>query len=204
MPSSYDLNVFINCPFDDQYASLFDAILFAVYRCGFRPRCAMEMEDAGDNRMGKINKIIAECRFGIHDISRTELDRDNGLPRFNMPLELGIFLGAKIFGSKPQKTKNLLIFDKERYRYQKYISDIAGQDIKEHKNEPGTLIKCIRNSLNSSRISGPIVGAESIIKNYRKYQSTEPAIRKAMSLEIDDVTYADKTQMIEQWLKMTA
>ena len=51
--------------------------------------------------------MIADCRYGIHDISRTELDRDSGLPRFNMPLELGIFLGAKRFGAEEQKRKKM-------------------------------------------------------------------------------------------------
>jgi hypothetical protein len=130
MPSDYDYNVFINCPFDDHYSHLFDAILFAIYECGFRPRCALEVDNAGDIRMEKICKIISECRFGIHDISRTELDPTNNLPRFNMPLELGLFLGAKKFGSKQQKDKIIIIFDKEQYRYQKYLSDIAGQELK--------------------------------------------------------------------------
>ncbi len=49
------------------------------------------------------------------------------LPRFNMPLELGIFLGAKRFGSQKQKQKNGLILDREKYRYQSFCSDIAGQ-----------------------------------------------------------------------------
>ena len=30
MPTAYDLNVFINCPFDRDYLPLFDAILFTV------------------------------------------------------------------------------------------------------------------------------------------------------------------------------
>jgi len=47
-----------------------------------------------------------------------------------MPLELGIFLGAKRFGGPKQKRKNCLILDREKYRYQQYCSDIAGQDIK--------------------------------------------------------------------------
>lgn len=43
-----------------------------------------------------------------------------------MPLELGTFLGAKHFGSEIQKKKTCLILDKEKFRYQKFISDIAG------------------------------------------------------------------------------
>ena len=49
-----------------------------------------------------------------------------------MPLELGIFLGSKKYGDKKNKTKVCLVIDKEQYRYQIFISDIAGQDIKSH------------------------------------------------------------------------
>lgn len=202
MLSNYDLNVFINCPFDTDYAPLFDAILFAVYKCGFRPRCAMEVEDAGAIRIEKINKIISECRFGIHDISRTELDEVHNLPRFNMPLELGIFLGAKRFGSPKQKSKICLIFDKEKFRYQKYLSDIAGQDIQSHNNNPESLIKSIRNLLNSANLNGHIAGATLIIDSYNQYRAQLPDLMDELSLREDDVTYADKTQMIEQWLKL--
>lgn len=202
MPINIDLNVFINCPFDKEYSLFFDAILFAVYACGFRPRCAMEVDDSSDIRIEKIIKIIKDCRFGIHDISRTELDSVNNLPRFNMPLELGLFLGAKRYGSKQQKSKVLLIFDKEQFRYQKYISDIAGQDIKSHNSNPYELIKAIRNTLNAANIDGHILGATRIIDNYREFISNLPDIQKNLSLSPGDVTYADKTQMIEQWLKI--
>ena len=59
MLPEYDLNVFVNCPFDRDYAPLFDAILFTIFKCGFRPRCAMEADDAGDIRIEKINTIIS-------------------------------------------------------------------------------------------------------------------------------------------------
>ena len=84
-----------------------NAIVFAVHDCGFMARCALEEEDTSQVRIDKIYAIIADCRYGIHDISRTELDEVSGLPRFNMPLELGIFLGAKKFGVKEQKKKKL-------------------------------------------------------------------------------------------------
>jgi hypothetical protein len=59
-----------------------------------------------------------ECRFGIHDISRIEHDTVNHLPRFNMPFELGLFLGARHFGGRPQRGKHCLVLEAERYRYQ--------------------------------------------------------------------------------------
>ena len=70
MENRYDRRVFINCPFDAQYKPLFEAIVFAVRDCGLRPRCALEIDDASEVRIEKIFKIIAECRYGVHDISR--------------------------------------------------------------------------------------------------------------------------------------
>ena len=65
--------------------------------------------DAGEVRMTKILRLIRTSRFGIHDISRTALDPINALPRFNMPLELGLFLGASHFGNASQRSKQTLV-----------------------------------------------------------------------------------------------
>ena len=82
---------------------------------------------------------------------RTE-DKNSGLPRFNMPLELGIFLGAKKFGIEEQKRKKCLILDTKPYRYQQFISDIAGQDIQAHNDAPELTVKVVRDWLrNASR-----------------------------------------------------
>jgi hypothetical protein len=143
----YNENVFINCPFDRAYKPLFDAMIFAVYDCGFVARSALEEDDGSQIRVQKIYEIISNCRLGIHDLSRLKLDRSTKLPRFNMPLELGAFLGAKYFGSQEQKRKACLILDSEKYRYQKFISDISGQDVHAHENDPGKVIRIVRNWL---------------------------------------------------------
>ena len=101
----YDRFVFLNCPFDEEYLPLIRAITFAVKACGYEVRSALEAMDAGEVRMNKILRLIRTCRFGIHDISRTTLDPVHGLPRFNMPLELGLFLGASHFGNPAQRRK---------------------------------------------------------------------------------------------------
>jgi len=86
---TFESNVFLNCPFDDEYLPLRYAILFAIVDCGFIPRCALEIVDGSQLRMHSIKVMIKESRFGIHDISRTQLDPEHRLPRFNMPLEMG-------------------------------------------------------------------------------------------------------------------
>src|SRR5436309_2463573 len=49
--------------------------------------------------------------------------------------EFGAFLGAKRFGSGRQKAKSCLVLDVERYRFQMFLSDIAGQDIASHDGD---------------------------------------------------------------------
>ena len=125
MPAAPSASVFINCPFDKQYQPIFDAIVFCVVACGFEPRCTLELTDAGDVRIENIYRLIAQCNHSIHDISRTEVgDQPYRLPRFNMPLELGIFLGAKRFGGRSSR-KHCLIMDRAPYRYKRFISDIG-------------------------------------------------------------------------------
>jgi hypothetical protein len=131
--SLYRINVFINCPFSPDYQEIFRAILFSIYSCGFRPRCAFEISDSSQNRLAKIESIVEQSQFGIHDISYMKLDPNTKLGRFNMPFELGLFFGAKRFGSRLQKRKIALILDHGGYRYRAALSDISGQDIAVHK-----------------------------------------------------------------------
>lgn len=101
--------VFINCPFDAAYKDKFNAIIFTIYDCGFVPRCALEYADSGAIRFNKICNLIKECHYGIHDISRVQLDAKTRLPRFNMPFELGLYIGAKIFGNGQGREKVCLV-----------------------------------------------------------------------------------------------
>lgn len=158
----YDDNVFVNCPFDSEYEPIFHAILFAIHDCGYVARCALEADDSGDIRIEKILAIIEECKFGIHDVSWTELNEHN-LPRFNMPLELGLFLAPRRFGRGKAK-KIALILDSERYRYREFCSDIAGQDIQPHKKDPAECIKVVRNWLRSNKPAVRIPGGALIAK----------------------------------------
>ena len=107
---NYNKSVFINCPFDVNYKRIFHAIVFAVYDCGFLPRSALEAADT-PVRLSRIIDIIRESRYAIHDLSRASSNSRTGLARFNMPFELGLFLGAKEFGSRRQKRKTYIILE---------------------------------------------------------------------------------------------
>lgn len=196
----YTSCVFINCPFDETYEQIRNAIVFTIYDCGFIPRCALEENNGGNVRFDKIQKIIGECKFGVHDISRTELDEHNNLPRFNMPLELGVFLGAKRFGATSQKHKNCLILDREQYRYQQFISDIAGQDIRSHNGEANTVIGLIRGWLNDASGRRTIPGGRDIALRYEAFCNDLPEICRNARLELDEITFNDFSVFASDWL----
>ena len=206
MPAArYDESVFVNCPFDDAYRHIFDSIVFAIHDCGYIARCALEVDDASEARIEKISRIIASCRFGIHDISRTEPDPVTGLPRFNMPLELGMFLGAKRYGRAEQKLKICLVLDVERYRYQKFISDIAGQDVAVHGGEPARAIRAVRDWLNTAAPSSVrIPGGRAIAARYEIFRNELPSLCAKTSLKADELTFSDYLLQVEEWLKLDA
>ena len=197
----YNDNVFINCPFDPGYKPLFDAIVFVVHDCGFIARCALEEEDASQVRIDKIYNIIEACRYGIHDISRTELDENSELPRFNMPLELGVFLGAKKFGIAEQKRKKCLILDKEPYQYQQFISDIAGQDIQAHKNDAETIVKVVRNWLRTASGRQTIPGRSIIWERYQTFLRDLPQTTDELRLDVGELIFNDYASVIARWLE---
>jgi hypothetical protein len=139
-----EYDVYINCPFSPDYQEFLEAILFVVRRSGFVPRCALENDDGGEIRFDKICKIVEQCHYGIHDICKTELDERTRLPRFNMPLELGLFLGARRFGGRKHARKKVLVFDRDRHRYRDFISNISGQDIHSHDGQASRLIEEVK------------------------------------------------------------
>lgn len=96
--------VFINCPFDKDYWPLLEVIVFTVVACGFKPRSALEQSDAATVRLDKIQTLIGQSAFGIHDISRAKVARVEDYPRFNMPFELGLDLGCQRHGSAAQRS----------------------------------------------------------------------------------------------------
>lgn len=197
----FNTGAFINCPFDSSYKPLFDCIVFTTIYCGYLARSALEIDDGSQVRIDKILKIIEESRFGIHDLSRTELDPVSKLPRFNMPLELGMFIGAKRYGTAIQRKKYCLILDREPFRYQRFISDIAGQDIRAHNRQAKKAISVVRDWLRScSKRSLP--GGTEIHRQYLQFIRAFPTLCHALQLKPSEATFNDFTNIVTEWLKV--
>ncbi len=200
MPSpARDNTVFLNCPFDEEYQEIFDAIIFTVTAAGYQLRCAMEADDAGGQRLTKIAALIGKSKFAIHDLSRTGIDTNTGLPRFNMPLELGISLGAKLLGTKKHRDHYLLVMQEIPYAHQKAVSDIAGTDPKSHNGAPKTAIRLVRDFLSTNIEGRRLPLAVRYIKAFEQFENWLDAAMKAESEDRRRLTFQDRLALIEEF-----
>lgn len=176
---------------------MFDAICFTVVACGFRVRSALEMIDSSELRLDKIYKLIEACDHSIHDLSRVELDDGSGLPRFNMPIELGIALGFKRF-SKRAIALRVLVMDSDKFRYQKFASDLAGLDISAHENKSDLVIARVRHFLSAGRSGIPSPSV--ISEDYGKFELALPEMALAHSQTATELTYIDRLRLADFFL----
>lgn len=151
IPPYFDRNVFVNVPFDDDYATLFRALVFAIIDCGYRPRCAREELDTDHFRLEKLYGYISESQYSIHDLSRDRAGASSPDPRFNMPFELGLDYACKRYGApagwEPTShlaRKKILVVTGETWRYQTVISDLLGHDPTPHSGSPTALLEAVR------------------------------------------------------------
>lgn len=201
MVENYSFNIFFNCPFDDEYQSTFEAVLFTIYRCGFTLRCAKEFNDTGKIRIDNIVKLIGESKYAIHDLCRVELDKTSKLPRFNMPLELGIFIGAIKFGGKTTHAqKEYLILDSENFRFKTFISDIGGQDIKSYTTID-TVVRRIRDWLSNKTVQ-IIPSAKFVNDEYKKFLADLPELCENNKWVRDELTYSELVSLTVSWIEL--
>jgi hypothetical protein len=118
-----------------------------------------------------------------------------------MPLELGVFLAPKRYGNQLQRLKQCLILDHNSFRYQKFISDIAGQDIRSHKSNVEQAIIVTRDWLRSC--SGrQMPGGAAIYKQYNRFTNELPAICRELHLKSVEITFNDYINISTEWLSV--
>jgi hypothetical protein len=135
-------NIFINCPFDGLYIStLLKPMLYTLLEFGFEPQLALIRSDSGEFRLNKIVELIKKSTYSIHDLSRIKSSKPEEYYRLNMPFELGIDYGIRLFEIPDKK---FLILEAEQHETKKALSDISGCDIKCHNNHTNEIIECVR------------------------------------------------------------
>jgi hypothetical protein len=79
---------------------------------------------------------MGECRYSLHDLSRVDLS--GGVPRFNMPFELGLAIGLRRRGGH-----TWWVLESRPFRLQRSLSDLNGTDPLVHRNRPLGLLQAL-------------------------------------------------------------
>lgn len=130
------VSVFVNCPFDPEFRTAFDAIVFSTVCCGFLPRCAIESGSVAIPRIERIVQALRASKYSIHDLSRCQGEGDANLARFNMPLELGIAMAESAAKRRLKDRHDWLLMVPRDHPYRHFISDLAGYDPTEYDGTP--------------------------------------------------------------------
>ena len=103
-------------PFDGRYTPLYLAAIAGLCGLGLRPRGVVEIAGP-QRRLERIQNLLGRCPISVHDLSRVELSR--GVPRFNMPFELGLAVEM----SQHQKHEWFAL-EARPFRLQRSLSDL--------------------------------------------------------------------------------
>lgn len=116
-------------------------------------------------------ELIEECPFSLHDLSRVQLSLPvPRLPRFNMPFELGL---AVAWQRRSQSKHSWYVFETERYRADRSLSDLAGTDVYVHGGTINGVLTQVANAF-IRQTRKPTFPEMSLV--YRRTREALPAI----------------------------
>jgi len=161
-------SVFLNIPYDNAFEDLYLAYIVGLTQLGLRVHAALAVPNQG--RLETIIELMEESKFSIHDLSRVEVSR--GVPRFNMPVELGLAL----YRSHTTKGKHrVFIFETKAHRAQRSTSDVNGIDPQIHRGTPRGLMSALRNIF---RQPGDATTVPEMLASYRAVKRKLPELRR--------------------------
>ena len=201
MADDFDKNVFVNCPFDDDYRQILLGIVFTIKYFGFNPRLALENANSGESRIDKILNLIKASKFGIHDLSRITAVEPGEHFRMNMPFELGIDYGCRRLMGRRWSNKKILILETERYRYHRALSDLSGSDIKAHQDEVDKAILAVRDWIVTEELNRGASGLK-VWDAFNEFQAYlyDVVIEQDGHVSVDDILIPEIIHHMDDWL----
>jgi hypothetical protein len=161
-------SVFLNIPYDAAFEDLYLAYIVGLTQLGLRVNATLAVPN--QDRLQTIIRLIEASGFSIHDLSRIEAS--HGVPRFNMPVELGLAL----YRSHVTKGKHrVFVFESKRYRAQRSTSDVNGIDPHIHHGTPKGLMGSLRNIF---RQPGNATTVPEMLASYRAVKRKLPEFRR--------------------------
>lgn len=131
-------------PYAPRYERVYLAFIAGLAAFGMVPTAAVR-DPSSQFQLDRIFKLVSESDYSFHDLSHMSLDRAKPrTPRFNMPFELGLAVAtARLKNPNHQ----WFVFDTERYRVAKALSDLGGVTVRVHDRSPESILRCLVNAL---------------------------------------------------------
>lgn len=161
-------SVFLNIPYDDQFEELYLAYIVGLTQLDLQINATLAVPNQG--RLDRIVRLIEESDVSIHDLSRIELS--SGIPRFNIPLELGLALYRSYTTNGRHR---VFVFEKSAYRMLRSTSDINGIDAQIHKGRPKGGMVGLRNIFHQPRRTTTV---PEMLASYRAVKRRLPGLRR--------------------------
>lgn len=185
MAAEFERGVFVNCPLDEAYEPVLQAILFCIVHLGFEPSLASGRADSGEDRLTKIIALMEGCKYSIHDLTRARAEGEGEMFRMNMPFELGIDYASRRY-SKELKDKKFLVFERVRFEAKAALSDLSGCDFETHEGRFEKAIGEVRNFLvNEAGVRND--GTSLIVGRYADFQEWYWESQLAAGSSEDDI-----------------
>lgn len=161
-------SVFLNIPYDKKFEDLYVAYIVGLTQLGLRVNVTLAVPN--QDRLETIIALIGKSNFSIHDLSRDKYSK--GIPRFNMPLELGLAL-YRSYATKGGH--RVYVFESKPYRAQKSTSDINGIDPQIHHGTPKGVMAGLRNIL---RQPGDVTTVPEMLASYLAVMRKLPELKQ--------------------------
>jgi hypothetical protein len=159
-------DVFINLPFDAEHEPIFLTMIAGLVALGMNPRSVVQIPASVD-RLRRLVRIIQECPFSIHDLSRVRLSGGGPfrVPRFNMPFELGLAAASSFAAGTTRHDWRLM--EAVRYRLQVSLSDVDGYDPTIHNGTVRGTVEALLNIF-PHRPHAPLTEPDDLLWVYRR------------------------------------
>jgi hypothetical protein len=161
-------SVFLNIPYDTDFESLYLAYVVGLTQLGLAINVALAVPHQG--RLRTIIALIDRSDFSIHDLSRVEVYR--GVPRFNMPVELGLALYRSHITNGQHR---VFICERKQYRAQRSTSDVNGIDPQIHHGTVKGVMVGLRNLFRQPQ---DVTTVPEMLASYRGVKQNIPVLRR--------------------------
>lgn len=165
-------DVSLNVPYDSAFQPLYLAYIVGLVEFGLNPVATVAVP-GGKGRLAKIQRLIRESQYSVHDLSRVEVSVSRPVtPRFNMPFELGL---AVAWAEDHPSEHIYFAFEAKLRRGAKSLSDLAQTDFYIHGNSPKGVMRelCSAFSRPSPRPTVP-----SMLRHHRLLTAKVPLLRR--------------------------